>query len=90
LQPCLLMSAGGSSARLEYVVWDHGVAGSNPVLPTLEKIKFHQNLQINYLKVFYAHSISKKHKENQNSGELSGESKLNMNKAYLQLISQVW
>ena len=25
---------GGSSARLEYLVWDQGVAGSNPVLPT--------------------------------------------------------
>jgi hypothetical protein len=29
------LSSGGSSARLEYLVWDQGVAGSNPVLPTL-------------------------------------------------------
>lgn len=32
-----LKGSGGSSARLEYLVWDQGVAGSNPVLPTNRK-----------------------------------------------------
>ena len=49
------MGTGGSSARLEYLVWDQGVAGSNPVLPTLTKIKFYQNLQNQSFEGFFMH-----------------------------------
>lgn len=30
------MISGSSSVWSEYVIWDHGVAGSNPVYPTIK------------------------------------------------------